>query len=128
MSSTPDQIFSDQDEVKRFLNIPISNTTAEAKIDVARNMADNYVNTQINLHEVIPIDPSPPALTSLASALAAAQYNYFQSPEKTDMQKDVQAWEGRIQDYILATYAKKNPTGLTGGNAFGVTAAMTGNI
>lgn len=128
MSSTPTQVFSNLTETKRFLNIPPSVVSSDAKIDVARNMADNYINTQINLHETIPISPSPPALTSLASALAAAQYNYFQSPDKTEVLKDVRAWEKRIQDYILATFAKKNPTGLTGGKAFGVTSAMTGNV
>lgn len=125
--STPTQTYSNLTETKRFLNIPPSNTTADAKIDVSRNMADNYINTQINLHELVPIASPPPELTSLASALAASQYNYFQSPDKTDLGKDVRAWEKRVQDYILATYAKKNPTGLQGGNAFAVTSAMTGN-
>jgi len=127
MSSTPTQVFSDLTETKRFLNITPSETDQDAKIDVSRNMADNYINTQINLHDVIPISPSPPALTSLASALAAAQYNYFQSPEKTDVLKDVHAWEIRVQDFILATFAKKNPNGLAGGVTFGATSAMTGN-
>lgn len=125
--SAPIEQFSSLDETKRFLNIPISVTSSDAKILVARNMADNYIVTQIQLHDTIPFTASPPALVSLASALAASQYNYFQSPEKTDMLKDVKAWEARIQDYILAHYAKKNPTGLTGGTAFGVTSSMTGN-
>ncbi len=127
MSSAPTQVFSDLTETKRFLNITPSETDQDDKIDVSRNLADNYINTQINLHDVVPISPSPPALTSLASALAAAQYNYFQSPEKTDVLKDIKSWEGRVQDFILATFAKKNPTGLTGGTAFGVTSGMTGN-
>ena len=125
--STPTQEFSNLTETKRFLNIPPSNTTADAKINVSRNMADNYCNIQINLHELIPLSPIPPSLVSLASALAAAYYNYFQSPDKTNLGKDVKHWEGNVQDYILANYAKKNPTGLQGGNAFGVTSAMTGN-
>ena len=125
--STPNQGFSDLTETKRFLNIPPSNSTAEAKINVSRNMADNYCNTQINLHELIPLDPIPPSLVSLASALAAAYYNYFQSPDKTDLGKDVKLWEGNVQDYILANYAKKNPTGLAGGETFGRTSSMTGN-
>lgn len=125
--STPEQEFSNLTETKRFLNIPPSNTNSDDKIDVARNMADNYIVTQIQLHDTIPFTTAPPPLVSLASALAASQYNYFQSPEKTDMLKDVKAWESRIQDYILANYAKKNPTGLTGGVAFGVTSGMTGN-
>lgn len=127
MSSTPTQVYSDLTETKRFLNIPPSNTTVDAKIDVSRNMADNYANTQIDLHELIPLDTVPPVLVSYGSALAAAYYNYWQSPDKTKLTGDVKLWEGKVQDYILANYAKKNPSGLQGGKAFGVTASITGN-
>jgi len=127
MSSAPTQVFSDLTETKRFLNIPPSNTTAEAKIDVSRNMADNYANTQINLHELVPLASVPPTLVSYGSALAASYYNYWQAPDKTKLTTDVKLWEGKVQDYILATYAKKNPNGLAGGEVFGVTASMTGN-
>ena len=125
--SAPAQVYSDLTETKRFLNIPPSNTTAEAKIDVSRNMADNYANTQIDLHQLIPLPSVPPTLVSYGSALAAAYYNYWQAPDKTKLTGDVKLWEGKVQDYILATYAKKNPNGLAGGKSFGVTAAMTGN-
>lgn len=125
--STPTQTFSNLDDTKRFLNIPPSNSTADAKIEVSKDMSDNYCNVQINLHELIPLDPIPPSLVSIASALAASYYNYFQSPDKTDLGKDVKHWEGNVQNYILANYAKKNPTGLSGGTPFGVTSAMTGN-
>ena len=125
--STPAQQFSDLTETKRFLNIPPSNTTAEAKIDVSRNMADNYANTQIDLHDLIPLATVPPTLVSYGSALAAAYYNYWQAPDKTKLTSDVKLWEGKVQDYILATYAKKNPNGHAGGVPFGVSAAMTGN-
>lgn len=128
MSSTPTQQFSDLTETKRFLNIPPSNSTADAKINVSRNMADNYSNTQIDLHELIPLANIPPTLVSYGSALAAAYYNYWQAPDKTKLVGDVKLWEGKVQDYILATYARKNPNGLSGGEPFGVTAAMTGNI
>jgi len=126
--SAPAQVFSDLTETKRLLNIPPSNTTAEAKIDVSRNMADNYANTQINLHELIPLASVPSTLVSYGSALAAAYYNYWQAPDKTKLTADVKLWEGKVQDYILATYAKKNTNGLAGGKTFGVTASMTGNL
>jgi len=125
--STPTLQFSDLTETKRFLNIPPSNTTADAKIGVSQNMADNYANTQIDLHELIPLATIPPTLVSYGSALAAAYYNYWQAPDKTKLASDVKLWEGKVQDYILATYARKNPNGLAGGETFGVTAAMTGN-
>jgi len=125
--STPAQTFSDLTETKRFLNITPTETDQDAKIDVSRNMADNYANTQINLHELIPLASVPPTLVSYGSALAAAYYNYWQAPDKTKLTTDVKLWEGKVQDYILATYAKKNPNGLAGGKTFGVTASMTGN-
>ena len=53
--------------------------------------------------------------------------NYWQAPDKTKLTGDIKLWEEKVQNYILATYAKKNPTGLAGGNVFGVTASMTGN-
>jgi len=125
--STPLQQFSNLDTTKKFLNIPPSNTTSDAKIGVSMDMADNYSNTQINLHKMIPLGTIPPSLVSLSSALAAAYYNYFQSPDKTDLAKDVKLWSTQVQDYIMANYSKKNPTGLAGGNVFGVTAGITGN-
>ncbi len=125
--STPTQEFSDLTETKRFLNIPPSNTTVDAKINISRNMADNYSNTQINLHELIPLANIPPVLVSYGSALAASYFNYWQSPDKTKLTVDVKLWENKVQEYILATYAKKNISGLQGGKAFGVTASITGN-
>jgi len=125
--STPVQVFSNLDETKRFLNITILNTSADVKIGVSQNMADNYANTQIDLHELVPLDSVPPVLVSYGSALAAAYYNYWQSPDKTKLVGDVKLWEGKVQDYIMANYSKKNPSGLAGGKVFGVTAAMTGN-
>lgn len=126
MSSTPIQTHADLVETKGFLNIPNSATDSDARVTTAMHMADNYLNNQIQLHEIVPIISPDPELVSLASALAAAQYNYFQSPQKTDLMKDIKSWETRVQDHILANYAKKNPTGLAGGKTFGKTAAITG--
>lgn len=125
--STPTQAFSNLTEVKRFLNITPSDSNSNTKIATFQNVADNYVDTQINLHDLIPLATVPPSLVSLASTLAAAYFNYWQAPVKGDLLKDVKQWEKEVLDFILATFAKKNPNGLAGGKVFGKTASMTGN-
>jgi len=127
MSSTPDQTYSTLDETKRFLNIPVSNTDSDDKIDVFRNKADNYINAQIDIHETVPITDPDPSLTSLASSLAAVEFNYYQSPEKTNLREDVKDLRDQIQAYLLAKYGRKNENLLAGGDTFGVISAMTGN-
>ena len=127
MSSTPTQSYSTLDETKRFLNIPLSNTGSDDKIDVFRNKADNYINAQIDIHETVPIGSPDPSLTSLASSMAAVEFNYYQSPEKTDLREDVKDLREQIQAYLLAKYGRKNENLLAGGDTFGVTASMTGN-
>ena len=68
-----------------------------------------------------------PELVSLTSVLAAAEYNYWTSPQKTDTLKDaITHAENRIQDHIMATFGRKNPTLLAGGNVFNLTGKITG--
>lgn len=113
-------------ETKQHLNLDSGFTAADTKITTSMNSADNYIDTQTQLHATLPITPVPAELITLASQLAAAQYNYWQSPEKTDLLKSVAYWEKRIQDFILANFGKKNPTKLSGGKTFGSTAGITG--
>lgn len=126
MSSTPDQVFSDLDETKDFLNIARSNDDSNIKINTARNASDNYAANQIRLHADIPVLPSDPELTSLASLLAASFFNQFQNPRKDEMREATEQQKKSIQDYILVTYGRKNPSGLSGAETFGVTSANTG--
>ncbi len=126
MSSTPDQIFSDIDETKDFLNIARSNDDSNAKINTARNASDNYVVNQIRLHADIPVAPSDPELTSLASLLAASFFNQFQNPRKDEMREATDQQKKSIQDYIMETYGRKNPSGLSGAETFGLTSQITG--
>ncbi len=126
MSSTPDQTFSDIDETKDFLNIARSNDDSNAKINTARNAADNYVVNQIRLHAEIPVAPSDPELTSLASLLAASFFNQFQNPRKDEMREATDQQKKSIQDYIMETYGRKNPSGLAGAETFGLTSQTTG--
>ena len=126
MSSTPDQVFSDINETKDFLNIARSNDDSNIKINTARNSADNYIVNQIRLHASIPLDPADPELTSLASLLAASFFNQFQNPRKSEMREATDQKKKSVQDYIMETYGRKNPSGLSGAETFGVTSGITG--
>lgn len=119
-------VFATLIQTKEHLNIPTSVTAPDTKITTSMNTADAYIDTQTKLHATLPITPVPVELIQLASSLAAADYNYWQSPEKTELLKSVAYWEKRIQDFIMANFGKKNPTKLAGGKTFGSTAGMTG--
>ncbi len=128
MSSTPDQVFSTLNETKDFLNIARSNDDSNNKINTNRNSADNYVVNQIRLHATVPVTGTDddPELTSLSSQLAASYFNQFQNPMKTEMMELVRVTKIAIQDYIMETYGRKNPSGLSGAETFGVTSGITG--
>jgi len=128
VSSTPDQVFSTLNETKDFLNIARSNDDSNEKITTNRNAADNYTANQIRLHADIPVsgDDNDPELSSLSSQLAAAYFNQFQNPMKTEMMDFVKLIKQNVQDYIMETYGRKNPSGLSGAETFGVTSAITG--
>lgn len=126
-ASTPNQTFSIQNEVKDFLNIARSNTDSNVKITTAQNAADNYVDNQIRLHADIPIPvPVNPELVSLASLLAASFFNQFQNPRKAEMRETTDQQKQSVQDFIMETFGRKNPSGLSGANTFGITSPITG--
>lgn len=127
MLSSPDQTFSSLNETKDFLNIARSNDDSNEKITSARNASDNYIVNQIRLHASIPVSPSDPELTSLGSFLAASFFNQFQNPRKAEMREATDQQKKSVQDYILETYGRKNPSGLSGENTFGVTSPITGS-
>lgn len=126
--STPDNVFSTLNETKDYLNIARSNDDSNNKINTSRNAADNYVVNQIRLHADIPVTGTDddPELSSLSSQLAAMFFNQFQNPTKTEMRELVLSGKQSIQDYIMETYGRKNPSGLSGENTFGLTSRITG--
>jgi len=128
LSSTPDQTFSTLNETKDFLNVPRSNDDSNNKINTNRNSADNYVVNQIRLHSTIPVSgvDNDPELSSLASQLAAAFFNQYQNPAKSEMRKLVDMAKESVQDYIMETYGQKSPSGLAGNRTFGLTTRITG--
>ena len=126
MSSTSQSGYADLREVKRRLNIPDSVTASDLKIADQMQEADNYVNVQINLHAITPLSNPDPELVSISSSLAASLFNYWQTPIKDRNLDAIKSWKQAIQDHILATYGRKNPNLLTGGDTFGKTASYTG--
>ena len=126
LSSTPNQVFSNLNETKDFLNIARSDDDSNSKIESSRNAADNYVANQIRLHADVPLTTPDPELTSMASLLAASFFNQFQNPRKAEMKQTTKQQKESMQDYIMVTYGRKNPSGLSGAETFGVTSAFTG--
>lgn len=126
MSSTPDQVFSNLDETKDYLNIARSNDDSNEKITTARNAADNYVANQIRLHADVPVTSPDPELTSLSSQLAASYFNQFQNPMKAEVAEVTKLVKQSVQDFIMETFGRKNPSGLSGAETFGITSSITG--
>jgi len=126
MSSTSQSGYADLREVKRRLNIPDLTTSSDLKVADQMQEADNYVNVQIGLHAIVPISVPDPELVSLASSLAASLFNYWQTPIKDRNLDAIKSWKQSIQDHILATFGRKNPNLLTGGDTFGKTTGVTG--
>ncbi len=121
MSSESGSGYADLTEVKRRLNISASNTAPNEKISDNMREANNYINTQINLHAINPITDPDPEIISIAISLVRTLYNYLQNPIK-DRNLDAQnEWRKAIQEHILAVYGRKNPNLLTGGDTFGKT-------
>ncbi len=121
MSSESNVGYADLQETKKRLNIPDSITASDEKIMSMGREADNYVNTQIDIHAITPITNPDPEIVSLSTGLAAAIFNYWQTPVKDRNLSGVEEWKKSIQEHILATYGRKNPNLLTGGDTFGKT-------
>jgi len=62
----------------------------------------------------------------LGSQLAASLFNQFQNPMKTEMMEMTKISKKSVQDYIMETYGRKNPSGLSGAETFGLTSQITG--
>jgi len=121
MSSESDVGYADLQETKKRLNISDSVTASDEKIMSMGREADNYINTQINLHALTPISNPDPEIVSLATGLTAATYNYWQTPIKDRNLAGIDEWKKSIQEHILAVYGRKNPNFLSGGTTFGTT-------
>ena len=131
MSSESSVGYTDLQETKKRLNISDSVTAPNEKIMSFGRETDNYINTQINLHALTPIPNPDPELVSLANSCTAAIFNFWQTPVKDRNLAGINEWKKAIQEYILATYGRKNPSLLSGGTTFGTTrgfqSGVTGN-
>jgi|TARA_R110002072_G_scaffold129883_1_gene268522 hypothetical protein len=121
MTSTTIGQIADLREVKRRLNIPDSESSTDSKIEDFMQEADNFVNIQLSPHATIPVTNPGPELVSLSSSLAAAIFNYWQTPIKDRNLSGIQEWKKFVGDHVNAVYGKKSETGLGGGALFGST-------
>lgn len=120
MSSTGSG-YGDLREVKRRLNLSDSESTSDQKIQDYINEADNFINTQISSHALTPISAADAELVSLSSSLAAALFNYWQTPIKDRNLDGITSWKASIQNHLMAAYGRKSANGLAGGSMFGRT-------
>lgn len=124
MSSTPVQQYAIVDEVKIKLNITTSDTSQDAQITVATNDANNYIAEQIAVHGTVTAAGVDPSLSSMANNLAAAYFNFWISTEKD--KEEIERWQDRIQQYIMAIYGMKSGNLLAGSETFGITSGFGG--
>jgi hypothetical protein len=124
--SSPAGGYSTLRPIKRLLNIEDSVTATDSKIQDRMKESDSYIDNQINLHALTPIENPDEELKMLANNLAGASFNYWQTPIKDRSIEGIKQWEKRIQDHILANYGRKNPNLLSGGETFSSTSRTTG--
>ena len=115
--------YADLKQVKARINISDSITQADEKISNYLTEADTFINTQVGLHAVTPINSPDPELISLASGMAAALYNHW---NKQGEFKIVDGYKKGIGEHIRVVYGKKNPDGLTA-NTFSISKGIRGN-
>ncbi len=101
-------------KIKSLVNIPDTVTAPDEKINDRMIEADSYVNTQISVHATVPISNPDQELITLSSSLAAAIYNYWQTPAKDRSIDGIKEWKKAIQDHIKTQYKKEDASGTTG--------------
>ncbi len=87
--------------------------------------ADSFVNVQVGVHATTPLTNPDDQIISLASGLAAALYNYWQTPVKDRTLDAVKEWQKMIGDHVKAVYGQEDISGHTG-RTFGSTNGVTG--
>jgi len=125
MSSNPVEPYAVLNEVKFKLNISLSDTSQDDQIAVATNDANNYIAEQIRVHGTVTVAGTDPSLSSMANNLAAAYFNFWISTDKD--KEELERWQDRIQQYIMATYGIKSANMLSGADTFGITSGFGGD-
>ena len=121
MSSTEVGQIASLRETKRRLNIPDTVKSSDLKIQDYIQESDNFVNIQVSPHASTPLTNPSSELISLASSLAAALFNYWQTPIKDRNLSGIKEWKDFIAKHIDGVYARKSSQGLGGGQLFGKT-------
>ncbi len=124
MSSNPVQPYAVLNEVKYKLNISLTDTSQDDQITVATNDANNYIAEQTAVHAVVVTAGDDPSLSSMANNLAAAYFNFWISTDKS--REEIELWQDRIQQYIMAKYGLKSANMLSGDQTFGITGGFGG--
>ncbi len=114
-------------EMKKRINISDSEPESNELLETYAREADTYINTQIGLHvdDSVPIENPDKELISLASSYGSTIYNYWQNPSGKETMDAMAKWEKKIQEHIMAKYARRNPTGVQGKNTYGKTTGFT---
>lgn len=125
-SGTTTSGYADIREMKKRINISDSESDANNKLETYAREADTYINTQVGLHvdDSVPIDNPDKELISLASSYGCTIYNFWGNPDANDTIQAMKHWEKKIQEHIMAKYARRNPTGVQGKNSYGKTSGF----
>ncbi len=124
MSQSAGSGYADLKQCKLRLQISDSIVAADEKIQAFMREADSYINTQVNLFATTPIKNPDDELKMLSSSLAAALYNYFQSPQAP--MEGVKEYKKAIGDHIRANYYKETDTGLSADTISKTASAING--
>jgi len=119
--------YADIREMKKRINISDSESDADNKLEDYAREADTYINTQIGLHvdDSVPIENPDKELISLASSYGCTIWQFWGSPDATNTITAMKHWEKKIQEHIMAKYARRNPTGVQGKNSYGKTSGFS---
>jgi len=125
MSQAQNTGYADLKQIKMRLQISDSIKTADEKIQGFMREADSYINNQLQPFTTTPINNPDDEIKTLGSSLAAAFYNYWQSPQGTT--EGIKEWKKAIQTHVKANFFKATEEGLSDNTITKTASAISGN-